>query len=123
MQPRDARYVKLDSEYTKFLTWSTTLAILTCMAVFSERKPDLSSDFKIPGWRPVLKEDGEDPWILQDAKGVFYLRDAWDGRLFRVKPFWTEDPKLDTIEKRVDNIVCNLTWVEDDAERIFIPSN
>lgn len=116
------RYAKLDPAYTKSMTWSNDPRDLANV-VFSERKPNLSSDFKIPDLRPILKEeDDEDPWILYDANGMLYLWDELDGRLSRVRDHWVQGSDLDSVESKVDNIICNVTWVEDDAVRIFLPT-
>jgi hypothetical protein len=47
------------------------------------------------------------------------LWDAWDGHLLRVTEKWTQGPELETVEDVVDNIVCNLSFVEDDAIKVF----
>jgi hypothetical protein len=86
---------------------------------FSVDKPNLSSDFHVQGLRPIVKEEDGETWILQDAKGTFYLWDAWDGHLLRVTEKWTKGPELETVEDVVDNIVCNLSFVEDDAIKVF----
>jgi hypothetical protein len=82
-------------------------------------KPNLSSDFHVQGLQPIVKEEDGETWILQDAKGTFYLWDAWDGHLLRVTEKWTQGPELETVEDVVDNIVCNLSFVEDDAIKVF----
>jgi hypothetical protein len=58
----------------KTLAWSNDPRNLELEVAFSETKPNLSSDFDVPGLRPIIKEeDGGDQWLLQDAEGKFYL--------------------------------------------------
>lgn len=120
----DLPYIKLDPDYTKNLTWSNDPRDLDLHGAFSLKKPNLSSDYDVDGLQPILKEeDGEDPWILQDAEGMFYLWDPWTSSLYRVTENWTKGPGLKTIEDVVDNILTNLIWVEDDLVRVFRTDN
>jgi hypothetical protein len=65
----DTRFIKLDPKFTKKLTWSNDLRELDLYGAFKEGKPNLSSDFNVPGLRPILKEKhGDELWILQDTQ-------------------------------------------------------
>jgi hypothetical protein len=66
-----------------------------------------------------VKEDDGDTWILQDTDGTYYLWDLWTGRLLKVTENWTKGPELEKVEDVVYNILCNLSWVEDDAVKVF----
>ncbi|KAF2833277.1 hypothetical protein CC86DRAFT_399909 [Ophiobolus disseminans] len=113
-------YIKLKPEYTEGLTWSNDPRDLDLQGIFSQDKPNLSSGFNVEGLRPILKEeDGEDPWILRDAQGSCYLWDMWDGHLLKVTDNWTTGPELKDIEDVMKNILANLSWVEEEAVRVF----
>lgn len=112
-------YVKLSPEYTQTITWSNDPRDLNPCGAFSEEKSNLSSDFKVNGLHPIVKAAKRDKYILQDAKGIYYLWGLWDGHLLRVTDEWTEG--LDSVEAVVDNIICNLYWVEEDTVTVFRP--
>jgi hypothetical protein len=86
---------------------------------FIEDAPNLSTDFKVNGLRPILREDNSDRYILRDAEGIYYLWDLWDGHLVRVGEHWVKGPHLHTVEHAVGNILCELTWIEDDSQRVY----
>jgi len=116
---QDQRYVKLKPEFTKFLTWSNDPHDLDLYGAFSKDEPNLSSDFNVKGLRPSLKDPEIDQYILQDANGLYYLWDLWDGHLLRVTDKWTKGDDLIEVEDVVDNILCNLFWVEQDTVKVF----
>jgi hypothetical protein len=58
-------------------------------------------------------------WILQDTQGVYYLWYMWEGVLTRIMEEYTKGPELKSVEDVVHNILCNLSWVEDDAVRVY----
>jgi hypothetical protein len=73
----------------------------------------------VEGLRPILRELGEDQWILQDAKGMHYLWDVWDGHLLRVTEEWTRGSELEKVEDVIRNILGSLSFVEEDAVKVF----
>jgi hypothetical protein len=114
------RFIKLDPMFTKKLTWSNDPRELDLYGAFKEGKPNLSSDFNVPGLRPILKEKhGDELWILQDTYGVYYLWYMWEGHLTRITEEYTQGPELSSVEDVIHNILCNLSWVEDDAVTVY----
>ncbi|KAF1911801.1 hypothetical protein BDU57DRAFT_523808 [Ampelomyces quisqualis] len=114
------RYIKLRSEYTDSLSWTNDPRDLDLDGAFNELKPNLSNDFNVPGLRPILKDKyGDEMWILRDDAGVYYLWNMWEGHLARVTDKWTKGSELVSTEDIVDNILSNLSWVEDDAVTVF----
>ena len=77
------------------------------------------ADFNVQGLRPILREDDSDRYILRDAEGIYYLWELWDGHLLRVGEHWVKGPHLHTVEDVVGNILCELTWVEQDSQRVY----
>lgn len=72
------------------------------------------------GLRPIVKELNTDSsFTLKDAKGLYYLWNMWEGHLWRVTDNWTKGDGLVSIEAVVDNILCNISWVENDAVKVF----
>jgi hypothetical protein len=64
-----------------------------------DSKPNLSSDFNVPGLRPIIKENfDEEQWILRDEMGVYYTWYEWEGRLMRITNNWVKGPELKTVD-------------------------
>jgi hypothetical protein len=78
---------------------------------FDPDKPNLASDFQVPGLLPILREEGGfDRFILTDAKKRFYVLDEWDGRLFWVRH--KEIEYFSIIEEQVDFVIGGLGGLE-----------
>lgn len=115
--PARPPYIALDPNFTKWLCWSNDPADLSLNVYFDLEEPNLSTDFKVDGLRPVVKENDSDTFILQDAKGRFYFWEVWDGHLLRVKDIWTKG--LDSNEKIVENLIIYQSFVERDTDVIY----
>lgn len=117
-------YVKLKPSYAQDLTWSNDPGDLDLYGAFRKGKPNLASDFRVKGLRPILKEKDGDWYLLMDAKD-YYLWDPWDGHLLRVSDEIVnednDDPYegLEGVEKAVHNIISGLYWALKDAQAVF----
>jgi hypothetical protein len=47
------------------------------------------------------------------------LWNVWDGHLLKVTEKWTTGKDMHKVEAVLDNILCNLSWAEEDAVKIF----
>lgn len=109
-------YVQLDSDYTNSLCWSNDPGQLSLQTYFDPDKPNLSSDFNVPGLSPILREyGGRHRFILKGSKGRFYVWNEWSGRLFWVRH--KEIEELDSLEDKVNFVLCRLGGLE--VEPVF----
>jgi hypothetical protein len=49
---------------------------------------------------------------------VYYLWYMWEGHLTRITEY-TQGPELNSVEDVIHNILCNLSWVKDDAVTVY----
>ncbi|KAF1840928.1 uncharacterized protein K460DRAFT_370905 [Cucurbitaria berberidis CBS 394.84] len=110
-------YVHLNEDYDRRLCWSNDPDHLYLATYFRQEPPNLANDFKVNGLCPVVKEDDSDKFILRDAKGRYYIWDAWDGYLRRVTDIWTQG--FDSQEQVIENLLIYLSWVEEEADVIY----
>ncbi|CAO2650524.1 Nn.00g018160.m01.CDS01 [Neocucurbitaria sp. VM-36] len=110
-------YVQLNDDYNRRLCWSNEPIDLKLPSYFDPDQLNLSKDFNVDGLCPVIKEKDSDTFILRDAKCRYYLWDEWDGHLLRFKDEWTQG--FPSKKKLVMNLICNLTWAEEDTDIIY----
>lgn len=66
-----------------------------------------------------MKEKRRDMFVLTDLEENYYPWDPWDGHLLQVSEEWTRGEELKVVEDVVDNIVCNLYWVVEEATKVY----
>jgi hypothetical protein len=106
-------YVKLHLEYMQDMCWTNDPKYLHLEVYFGNSEPNLSANYRVDGLKPVIKEKDCDRFILRDAKGRFYIWDAWDVLLLRVREAGYKG--LQTNEEIVENILDYISLVEEDA--------
>lgn len=115
----DPRYIKLDSGYTQYATWSNDPRDLDLYRAFRAEGPNLSTDFNVDGLKPILRKKDRELYLMKDAKDMYYLWNLWDGHLLKVSSEFATEDNLDEddgdttdglkgVEKIVSNIIDNL---------------
>lgn len=94
---------------------------LDLYGAFGEKIPNLENNYNIEGLRPILKERrGDEVWICEIRRVSTTYRTFWEGLLARITEERTQGPELNEVEDIMDNILENISWVEQDAVTVFL---
>lgn len=105
--------------YTCYHTWTNEPRDLDLYGDFSAKEPNLSTDFNVPGLKPIIKESDGDMFLLTDSGGKLYVWDPWDGHLLKLEDRWTNREGMKKMEDKVDNVLEDLHWVLRGATPIY----